>query len=220
VDGVAAVARSRDDLVGNLVAQVNARQQETTFVYNDLNQRISQTDPQACGNSPCTQSWSYDSEGNVLSHRDRRGVLSVSAYDLENRLAGQSRAGLVLQTVPRDAQGNVSEQRDALNRLTVFDYDKANRKTRQATAGAVENWTYTPLGDALTEVDADRRTTTYAYTERRFLASESLAGETTHYEYDGNGHRTRLRRPNDEASTRIYAAASSATWKYAATDWP
>jgi RHS repeat-associated protein len=209
VDGVAAVVRSRYDLVGNLVAQVNARQQETTFVYNDLNQRISQTDPQACGSGPCTQSWSYDSEGNVLSHRDRRGVLSVSAYDRENRLAGQSRAGLVLQTVQRDAQGNISEQRDALNRLTVFDYDKANRKTRQATAGAIENWTYTPLGDVLTQVDADRRSTTYAYTERRFLASESLAGETTHYEYDGSGHRTRLQRPNGEASTWVYGYDSA-----------
>ncbi|WP_257385788.1 RHS repeat-associated core domain-containing protein [Tahibacter caeni] len=154
----------------------------------------------------CRQTWTYDSEGNVLTHIDRRGITTVNAYDRENRLVSESRAGLMLQTVERDADGNVRRQTDALGRVTTFTYDKANRKLSEDRSGlAVERWTYTPLGDVATYTDADGRTTTNTYTPRRLLESESLAGETTRYAYDGAGHRLSRERPNGLDSTWTYA---------------
>ncbi|MFZ5874948.1 MAG: hypothetical protein ACOYXU_00940, partial [Nitrospirota bacterium] len=151
------------------------------------------------------QSWTYDTEGNVLTHTDRRGITTTNQYDRENRLLQQTRAGLTVQTLIRDGQGNVTTQTDALNRLTAFTYDKANRKTGEDRSGlATESWTYTPLGDVATHTDADGRTTTNTYTARRFLESESLAGETTRYTYDGAGHRLTRERPKGVATTWTY----------------
>ncbi len=154
----------------------------------------------------CTQTWTYDSEGNVLTQIDRRGLTTVNTYDRENRLRTQAKAGLLLQTRDYDADGNLRQQTDALGRLSAFTVDKANRKIREDRAGlATEQWSYTPLGDVATHTDADHRTTTNTYTSRRFLASESLAGETSQYTYDGAGHRLTHERPNGPASTWIYA---------------
>ncbi|WP_257387467.1 RHS repeat-associated core domain-containing protein [Tahibacter caeni] len=154
----------------------------------------------------CLQTWTYDTEGNVLTQVDRRGITTVNTYDHENRLRTQAKAGLVLQTLERDSEGNVRRQTDALGRVTAFTYDKANRKLSEDRAGlATEHWTYTPLGDVATHTDADGRTTTNTYTPRRFVASESLAGETTQYSYDGVGHRTTMQRPNRTDATWTYA---------------
>ncbi len=154
----------------------------------------------------CRQTWTYDSEGNVLTQVDRRGLTTVNTYDRENRLRTQAKAGLLLQTRDYDADGNLRQQTDALGRLSAFTVDKANRKIREDRAGlATEQWTYTPLGDVATHTDADHRTTTNTYTSRRFLASESLAGETSQYTYDGAGHRLTHERPNGPASTWTYA---------------
>jgi YD repeat-containing protein len=168
----------------------------------------SQSLPPAANVTPevCRQTWTYDSEGNVLTHTDRRGIATVYAYDRENRLASETRAGLQLQTLERDADGNVRGQTDALGRVTTRTYDKASRKLSVDRSGlAVERWTYTPLGDAATYTDADGRTTTSTYTPRRFLESESLAGETTRYTYDGAGHRLSREQPNGPDSTWTYA---------------
>ncbi len=154
----------------------------------------------------CRQTWTYDSEGNVLTYTDRRGITTVNTYDHENRLASETRAGLMLQTLERDADGNVRRQTDALGRITTLTYDKASRKLSEDRSGlAVERWTYTPLGDAAIYTDADGRTTTNTYTPRRFLESESLAGETTRYAYDGAGHRLSRERPDGPDSTWSYA---------------
>lgn len=163
----------------------------------------------------CRQTWTYDSEGNVLTHIDRRGITTVNAYDRENRLLSETRAGLLLQALEHDAEGNVRQHTDALGRITASTYDKANRKLSEDRSGlAVERWTYTPLGDVATHTDADGRRTANTYTPRRLLESESLAGETTRYTYDGAGHRLSRERPNGAASTWTYvydAAGNLAT---------
>jgi len=154
----------------------------------------------------CRQTWTYDSEGNVLTHTDRRGIATVNVYDPENRLVSESRAGLMLRSIERDADGNARWQTDALGRITTFAYDKAGRKLSEDHSGlAVERWTYTSLGDVATHTDPDGRTTTNTYTVRRLLESESLAGETTRYAYDGAGHRLSRERPNGPDSTWTYA---------------
>ncbi len=162
--------------------------------------------PTSNANEVCRQTWTYDSEGNALTYTDRRGITSINTYDRENRLASESRAGLMLQTLERDADGNVRRKTDALGRITTLAYDKASRKLSEDRSGlAIERWTYTPLGDAVTYTDADGRTTTNTYTSRRFLESESLAGETTRYTYDGAGHRLSREQPNGPDSTWTYA---------------
>ncbi|MDC8013741.1 RHS repeat-associated core domain-containing protein [Tahibacter soli] len=196
VDGVAAITRTTYDKVGNVVAKTNGRGQTTTYTVNALNQRERQTDP-TTPDGDFEQRWTYDALGNVLTHVDRRGVLSVTAYDKENRAIGHARDGRILDTLTRDAEGNVTMLRDALGRETRTVYDKANRKTRETRPlEAQSSWTYTPEGDIETATDADARTTSYTYTKRRYLETQTLAGETTTHAYNGSGQPTQRQRPN------------------------
>ncbi|UXI67070.1 RHS repeat-associated core domain-containing protein [Tahibacter amnicola] len=205
VDGVVAETSTAYDAVGNVIHETNARGQTTDYFVNALNQRYEQHDPPLPTGERLTQIWTHDTEGNVLTHQDRRGILSVTRYDRENRVVGRARDNRILETLLLDEEGNVEEHRDALNRLTTSIYDKANRRTsEQRPLGARRSWTYTPMNDVETVTDADYRTTTSTYTKRRFLETVTLAGETTRYTYDGMGHRRTMQRPKGEAYTWEY----------------
>jgi RHS repeat-associated protein len=207
VDGTSATRLVAYDKVGNVVAETNARIQTTTYTVNALNQRTSQIDP-ATPDGGYEQHWTYDAIGNALTHTDRRGVLSVTAYDKENRAIGHARDGRILDTLTLDAEGNVTMLRDALGRETHTVYDRANRKTREVRPlGAISTWTYTPEGDIATATDADNRTTSYTYTKRRQLETQTLAAETTTSTYNGSGQLVTRERPNGKTWTYAYDSA-------------
>ncbi|HJU38905.1 MAG TPA: DUF6531 domain-containing protein, partial [Tahibacter sp.] len=204
VDGEAATQRIAYDKAGNVVAETNARGQTTTYTVNALNQRERQVDP-ATPDGAYEQRWTYDAIGNALTHVDRKGVLSVTAYDKENREIGHARDGRILDTLVRDGEGNVTILRDALGRETRTTYDRANRKLREVRPLQAESaWTYTSEGDVATSTDADGRTTGYTYTKRRQLETQTLASETTTHEYNGSGQPTKKERPNGKAWTYTY----------------
>jgi RHS repeat-associated protein len=202
------------DLVGNLTSQTDARGNTTTTVYDDLNRKTSQTDPATADaqgapgtdNGRFTQHWTYDVAGNVLTHFDRRSIVTTTTYDRENRPLIVTRDGLTTSTRSYDEDGRLHTDTDALGRLTTNTYDDAGRRIKEERPlGFVQSWTYEPLGDVHSETDADGRTTTKTYTPRRLLDSETNhASETTTYGYDGEGHRTAMRRPLGEGHDWTY----------------
>jgi YD repeat-containing protein len=62
------------DLVGNLRSQTDGLGRVTNYDYDALNRKAEQRDP-----LPLTskQVWTYDTRGNVLTAKDRNGVLMV-----------------------------------------------------------------------------------------------------------------------------------------------
>src|SRR6185312_2764818 len=146
----------------------------------------------------------YDALGNEVSHVDRRSIETTTRYDRVNRATTITRDGL--DTLTRVyLKGLLDSETDANRHATQYHYDAAGRKIQEDRTGATRQWTYWPMGDVHTATDADNRTTTYTYTPRRYLESESLFGETTIYGYDGEGHRTSMQRPLGEAWTWSYA---------------
>ena len=192
------------DLVGNRTSQTDGRGNTTTFEYDDLNHRTKQIDP-ATPDGSFTQTWTNDVAGNVISHTDRRGILTSMSYDAENRQLTVHRDGLTTSTRTYDADGHLATETDALGRITTNVYDAAGRRTEQdLPLGAKRTWDYWPIGDVHTATDEDGRATVSTYTPRRFLESTSLAGETTTFGYDGEGHRTSMQRPLGDAYTWHY----------------
>ena len=127
-------------------------------------------------------------------------------HHLENRPVAITRDGLVVSRRSYDKDGHAETDTDALGRITTNTYDSAGRLTREdRPLGHRCSWTWWPMGDVHTATDADGRTVTSTWTERRFLASETNhAGETTVYGYDGEGHRTSMRRPLDGVWSYAY----------------
>ncbi len=203
VNGNSATLQLSYDDVDRPTGKTDARGNVTTISYNDTAHSKTQTEPTTPDGS-FSQTWTYDAVGNEVAHTDRRGIVMRTDYDAANRVHSITRDGLTTSTRTYE-DGRVKTDTDALNRITTNVYDKAGRRTEEdRPLGAKRTWTYMPIGDVRTATDEDGRTTVSTYTPRRYLESSSLAGETTTYGYDGEGHRTSMQRPLGDAYKWIY----------------
>ncbi|HET8940434.1 MAG TPA: DUF6531 domain-containing protein, partial [Rudaea sp.] len=203
VDGDSATLQFSYDDVDRPTEKTDARGNVTTIGYDDSAHTKTQTDPTTPDGS-FRQIWTYDALGNEIAHTDRRGIATRTEYDAANRVHRILRDGLTTSTRSYE-DGRVKTDTDALGRVTTNVYDKAGRRTEEdRPLGAKRTWTYWPIGDVHTATDEDGRITVSTYTPRRYLESTSLAGETTTYAYDGEGHRTSMQRPLGDAYTWLY----------------
>ena len=95
-------------------------------------------------------------------------------------------------TFAYDAQGNVTTITNALGQITQISSYDAN-------------------GRPLTVVDPNDITTTLTYSPRGWLASRSVGGETTSYDYDGVGQLTKVTLPDYSYISYSYDAAHRLT---------
>jgi RHS repeat-associated protein len=189
------------DDTNNVIEQTNARGLTTTWTFDGLNRRTTQTDPPLdLVSSALTQHWTHDAAGNVRSQLDRRGIETSMTYDGENRLLATQRDGLTKRTLTYDLAGNLATEADANGNLTTHTYNAANERieTRRPD-DVIERWTYFPWGDLQSTTDADGVTTTRDYDLRRRLASETRphgsSNAVTRHGYDGHGNRVATIRP-------------------------
>ena len=75
------------DPSGNLSSIIDARGNKSTYEYDVLRRKTSQTD--ALGG---TRRWTYDASGNILTTTDERGYTSTLTYDLLSRITSSTNA--------------------------------------------------------------------------------------------------------------------------------
>jgi RHS repeat-associated protein len=206
------------DGVGNVLTQIDARGNTTTFEYDELHRRKNESVAGVAVDGELglvTRSWTYDTVGNVLTETDRRGTITTSTWDRENRRKTATRDGTLVERTDYDAVGNIKQRADANGTVTRTEYDLADRPEEQVAGdgtavAATTVWTYTPLGDVLTVTDPELRTTTQDWDRRRRLVRvQNAEGEVTRYTHDGLGQIRRIVPPKGEthASTRDYDLA-------------
>src|SRR5690606_21144502 len=74
------------DLLGNRTKVIDASNQTTTFVYNDIGQLIEVKDPIVESVTDKVVKITYDEVGNRLTYTDRLGEVTRYSYDKLNRL--------------------------------------------------------------------------------------------------------------------------------------
>lgn len=199
------------DLVGNRLSVTDRNGNTRTFAYDALDRLVTVTDPAPLG---YVASFGYDAQGNRIVETGRRGIVSRSDYDAENRLLRLERDGLTLRTLTYDAAGNRISERDAEDRLTEFAYDRRNLLV--ATTHPALDETRVEVRDLMGDVIATRTgapdglTTVGEATydlRRRMTAETNAVGETTTYEFDGNGNRIATVRPAGNRWERDYDGA-------------
>jgi len=79
-------------------------------------------------NSPITNSFSYDPNGNLLSVTDARNNPTVYTYDNMDRLATRKDPLLVIESYLYDGNGNLTTFTDRKTQATTFQYDALNRR--------------------------------------------------------------------------------------------
>ncbi|MCW1908149.1 MAG: hypothetical protein KIH63_002280, partial [Candidatus Saccharibacteria bacterium] len=132
----------RYDAVSNLVKIIDARNKETSFVYDLLNRQTKETN--SLGNS-----WEYgfDAIGNMVTRKDARGNVTQFAYTANNLLAKKSYPNNTSVTFAYDATGNQTSMTDALG-TTKNEFDLLNRITSSTNhAGQKVSYTYDKAGN-------------------------------------------------------------------------
>ena len=162
------------DADGNLLTDVDALGNTTTYVYNDLGQPAQvevNSEPPELG--PV-----FDKAGNVASTTDLMGNVTTFGYDafgdqvsesLPNPATGA--VGGPTTTDIYDADGELLSQTDPLNNVSSYSYDFLGDQVGQslpvpgtgAAGGPTTTLTYDLDGDQLSLTDPDSNTTSWTY---------------------------------------------------------
>ena len=163
------------DADGNLLTDVDALGNTTTYVYNDLGLPAQQADP---SNGSIELGGTYDKAGNMVTNTDLMGDVTTFGYDafgdqvsesLPNPATGA--AGGPTTTDIYDADGELLSQTDPLNNVTSYSYDFLGDQVGQslpvpatgAAGGPTTTLTYDLDGDQLSLTDPDSNTTSWTY---------------------------------------------------------
>lgn len=196
------------DRWGNVLRQVDARNNVTEYAYNDRNQAIRQVAPRVkvideAGNeswqAPET-SWSYDALGRLTATKDANQHVRLYEYDTAGQLVKTIDAAGAVTRQAFDAMGRQLATQNPVGYLSYVDYDKLDRATAQGdflvagsarTKTVLQSFLLDQNGNRKQVTDATGRWTKYDYDSRNLLLrSQTASGVVRSYGYDAQGHKT------------------------------
>ncbi len=197
-----------------LIALTDAKDQTTTYQYDQTGRLIKETDP--LGNFT---TYTYDARGNMISKTKPDGRTITYVYDELNRLVQKNYSDNTMDVFQYDAAGNLTAATnqniayyysyDAVNRLTdVIIYNLANLYTisyQYDTMGNRKSMTFQEGASA-------PRTITYDYNpsnQMTKIVSDTMGTYT--FAYDSLGRRIKRTLSNDSYTTYTYDQLSRLT---------
>lgn len=136
-----------------------------------------------------SDNFTYDANGNVLSHTDRAGQTWTFTYNGHGQILTATDPANGMATFTYNADGTVASRQDTDTRVTTFGYDSLRRLTNVVH----------PDGSNLgTAYDADDRVT----------STTDELGHTYNYAYDADSDLTRISDPLGQKTRLAYDAAS------------
>lgn len=170
----------------NLTKKIDALNRETTYTYDANGNQLTET------NVLGTETFTYNSLGQVLTRTDRMSGVATNTYD---------------------PQGNLLTTKDPLNKTTTFTYTPLGQlKTITDARTNITTLTYDNFG-RLTEIkDADNKVMTYGYDARaRVTSTTNALNQTTAYEYDSRNRLKKITYPDTKFVTYNYDLAGRRT---------
>jgi RHS repeat-associated protein len=186
----------------------------------------------SCGNAQI-QTWTYDSQLNVLSKTDALSHTTTYTYDANgNRLTQTDASGTTTYTYNSlgkvltstdqmngvwtntyDAQGNLLTAKDALNNTTTFTYGSRGQVlTVSDPRNNTSTLTYDANGNLTRRTDALNNQTNIAYDGRGRITSVTNAlNQVTSYEYDLAGRLKKIIYPDTNFVMFTYDLAGRRT---------
>ncbi|WP_420794872.1 RHS repeat domain-containing protein [Hahella chejuensis] len=179
------------DAVGNRESVTQANGQTTTYVYDALNRLTRQTTTDAADNVIADYHYTLHSTGIREQIEElHNGRVSTYTYDALYRLTHDAISDPVNGDYSAeyrfDKVGNrIYSIIDGVH--TAYSYDDNDRLTQQ---GGV-TYAYDANGNTLTETEDGLVTARYTYSAKNKLLAVTKAGETTSFDYNPDGIRTR-----------------------------
>jgi RHS repeat-associated protein len=182
------------------VAATDEEGEVTQFTYEgesaDRLLAVQLPSPDGVAPGPETR-YAYDEVGNRISQTDALGRLTVFNYDELNRMSQVTIPDGEILRLEYDAIGNLVTRTDYDGLSVTYEYDSMNRVVRKnIPGGGAVDYRYTETGQRR-ETEDDRGITTAVYDSRDRLISTTQpdTGEIQ-YLYDANGNMLRMTSPN------------------------
>jgi len=187
---------------GQLVSLTDAQSQVTSYTYDDVGNKLSETYPDHVSGATIGQTtygkilFTYDAIGRTLVRTDQQGDTCTFNYDLGGRLSAKNYVGHAsgpltgvsdADTFTYDASSRMLTAASGRYSNTVaHTYDTAGRKATEALT--ISGQTYT----ATTNYDAAGQTTGYSYPSGKSVArTYTSRGQLATLAYDGTVRDTR-----------------------------
>jgi RHS repeat-associated protein len=161
------------DKYGNLTSITDPLGDQSTFTYNILGLRTSETAPdgnvQGANPKPYTTTVTYTKDYNILSVADGLGAATTNAYD---------------------STGNLVSQTDSLGNQTAYTYDANGQLTKlRLPTGNNQDFTYSPDGALASQTDPAGGKTSFSYDSLgRLISTSDPLGHSTSFSYDPAGN--------------------------------
>lgn len=196
------VELTRDNFGGNITAIKDPNGHTTTFAYDDLDRKISETD--ALGK---TWTYEYTGVGRLSRVRDAMGRDTKYGYDTSNRLTSITYVDDTAVTFGYDAIGNRTSMTDWTG-TTTWAYDNLNRVTSAQKGASSVGYEYDEVGNQTALTYEQGKTVRYTYdSAQRLKTVTDWAGRVTTYRYNEVGRLNDVTLPNGVQGSYSYTSA-------------
>ena len=189
----------------NRISQQDGLNNETTFVYDNLN-RLTTINH---ANGLQTETMTYDAAGNVKTHFDGRGGVTENVrYDSLDRLEEVKDGAGDVTKFDYDGEGLLLSKTDARQNQTTYQYNPLGSLV-QVKEPDQPAWTFAYDGaqNLISAVDPLSRTVGYEYDALdRLKKTTQPLGRTTAYTYDDNSNRKTTVDPKGQTTMLGYDA--------------
>ncbi|MFE9686024.1 RHS repeat-associated core domain-containing protein [Streptomyces sp. NPDC006285] len=198
VDPTGATTRYRYDAFGRMSAVLDPVAAETRLwwtVEGQLRRRVGPADAE--------ETWTYDGEGNCLSHTDVEGRVTRYAYTHFDMLAAEVRPDGSRYEFEHNAALQLTKVVNPQGLTWRYEYDPAGQLTAEVDFdGRRVEYEHDPTGRLSARVNAVGQRVTYTYDSLDWLTAKDVDGNTTHYERDVMGRLLRMTGPFCEVEYR------------------
>jgi len=173
----------------NIAATTDARDNTTSYQYDNLNRLLKTTFADGA-----TVSTAYDLFGNQISVTDQRGNTLTKTYDPYERLSQTKDPLGGITQFSYDTNGDLLTLTDANGHATTYSYDSDYRILTQTNALNLKTtFTYDPVGNIATRQDANGKTTNYTYDALNRLTNTVYPDNTSVVNvFDADGNKTSM----------------------------
>jgi RHS repeat-associated protein len=155
------------------------------------------------GPDGATESWTYDGEGNCLTHTDAAGGVSRFEYTHFDLLAARTRPDGARYEFEHDAGLRLTRVTDPQGLVWKYGYDRAGRLVSETDFdGRTVTYGLDAAGQLTTRTDHLGGVAAYAYDELGRVISKEVAGRVTVHTYDRAGRLTQASGPDSELVRR------------------
>ena len=175
------------DEAGQLIKQINGKEEATRFWYDSLGNQVSRTD--AAGN---TTKYEYDDAGHKTKESDDKGHSQTWKYNDQGRLEQHTDLGKHTTSYEYNTNGLLIEETSSSGKHIKYHYKGDGTLVQYADLAMNETVNYT--------YDAEGQMTSKESGKGNTLREDGWIRETDYYKYDALGRLIQVRRrnPNDE----------------------